>query len=347
MLLTLIVLLLLLAVPSLPHLAQRVCLTLLTLVILIRIGRTLHTTLFRPFNQLEEQLTQMSNGHFTPLKEAAALRELATLTSAVNRIIHELEQRQRLIMQTEKLASIGVLAAGVAHELNNPLSNISIANQLLQEELTEAEPEQLQTWLAQIAAESDRGRNIVRTLLDFGSQRHFQRQTLNLKQLIERLRPLITKTLQRTGTELVLNIPPHLELSADRQRLQQLLINLIQNASQAGSQRLSISATYSDRPLLPNNATMAGYLPSASDDSGPFIEIVVNDNGSGISPQHQPQLFDPFFTTKPPSEGSGLGLWIVQEIVKEHDGMIAIHSPPGHGTAVTLLFPPPRRLDNE
>jgi len=258
-------------------------------------------------------------------------------------MLKELEIRQKRMLQSEKLASLGILASGVAHELNNPLSNISSSCQLLQEELEEATPQQLQTWLNQIDSETERGRNIVRTLLDFGSQCVLDRQRLKLSDILEDTHSILDQTLQQTGAKLSFNIPDGLLLEVDKQRLQQLFINLVQNALNAAGPgvRIRISAMVCERgvSLIPEGAEVAGNLKCITDHEGRFIEILVADDGPGIAQENLPRVFDPFFTTSEPGHGVGLGLFIVQEIVREHDGCLAIASRPGKGTQVIMLFP--------
>ncbi len=307
------------------------------------VGRRLKRVVVTPLKQLEFSLMSIARGHFDHLEPPSGDREFITFTDAFNRMLKELEIHQKRMLQSEKLASLGILASGVAHELNNPLSNISSSCQLLMEELTEADPAQLDTWLKQIDSETQRGRNIVRALLDFGSQRIFQKSLLRLLDLIEETQIIIGKTLQEFSAKLTLNVPDDLMLNVDKQRLQQLFINLIQNALHAGGQgvHLRISAMLCDRgvSMIPDGAEVAGDLKCITDYDGRFVEILVMDNGPGIPSERLPNIFDPFFTTSEPGHGIGLGLFIAQEIVREHEGCLAIASRPGKGTQVILLFP--------
>jgi len=193
------------------------------------VGRHLKRVVVTPLKQLESRLVPIAKGRFNHLQPPSSDREFITFTDAFNRMLKELEIRQKRMLQSEKLASLGILASGVAHELNNPLSNISSSCQLLIEELTETDPAQLNTWLKQIDSETERGRNIVRTLLDFGRQRIFQKQRLKLLELINETQIILGKTLQQYSAKLTLNVPDDLSLTIDKQRMQQLFINLIQN----------------------------------------------------------------------------------------------------------------------
>ncbi len=311
------------------------------------IGRHLKRVVVTPIKHLESSLLPIARGRFDHLEPPSNDREFVAFTNAFNRMLKELDIHQKRMLQSEKLASLGILASGVAHELNNPLSNISSSCQLLIEELTEAEPEQLNKWLQQIDSETQRGRNIVRTLLDFGSQRIFQKSQIKLLDLIKETQLIIGKTLQQSSAQLSINVKSDLYLAIDKQRIQQLFINLMQNALHAGGDgvHLRISAALCDKgvSMIPDGAEMAGDLKCISDYDGRFVEILVADDGPGIPAELLAKVFDPFFTTSEPghgaSHGVGLGLYIVQEIVREHDGCLAITSKPGKGTQVIILLP--------
>jgi len=311
------------------------------------IGRQLKRVVVTPIQQLESSMMPIARGKFDHLDPPSDDREFVTFTDAFNRMLKELEIHQKRMLQSEKLASLGILASGVAHELNNPLSNISSSCQLLMEELTDADPAQLNKWLQQIDNETQRGRDIVRTLLDFGSQRVFQKRQIKLLDLIKETQIIIGKTLQQSSAQLSINVKNDLCLVVDKQRIQQLFINLLQNALNAGGEgvHVRISATICDKgvSMVPDGAEMAGDLKCISDYDGRFVEILVADDGPGIPAESLAKVFDPFFTTSEPGHGSnhgvGLGLYIVQEIVREHDGCLAITSQQDKGTQVIILLP--------
>jgi signal transduction histidine kinase len=213
------------------------------------------------------------------------------------------------------------------------------------EELEEADTQQLRQWLEVIDGETERGRDIVRTLLDFGSQRVFNRQRLQLLGIVEETRTILGKALRQHETSLEIRIPDTLELEVDKQRMQQLFINLLQNAMNAaeGAVTIHIEAGAFDsanRPKLAENVEVAGDIKCLARRKGDeLIEIRVTDTGPGIAPQNLSKVFDPFYTTSEPGQGTGLGLFIVHEIVREHDGCLAIQSQPGEGTSVIILLP--------
>jgi signal transduction histidine kinase len=307
------------------------------------VGRRLKRVAVTPLKQLESRLMQIAKGRYNQLEPPSNDREFITFTNAFNRMLRELEVRQKRMLQSEKLASLGILASGVAHELNNPLSNISSSCQLLMEELEDADPDQVENWLKQIDSETERGRIIVRALLDFGSQRIFKKIRLNLLDLINETQLIIGKTIHQFSAKLTLDIPDDLMLQVDKQRMQQLFINLIQNAMHAGGQgvHVEIGARLCTRDtlMIPDGAEVTGNFECITDYAGSFIEILVADDGPGIPKDNLSNVFDPFFTTSDPGHGVGLGLFIVQEIVREHDGCLAIASLPGNGTQVIMLLP--------
>jgi signal transduction histidine kinase len=309
------------------------------------VGRQLKQVVLIPLKKLESRLKPIADGRFNQLEPPSDDREFVTFTDAFNRMLKELEVRQRRMMQSEKLASLGILASGVAHELNNPLSNISTSSQLLLEEFgdSDADPEQLRNWLKQIDSETERGKRIIRTMLNFGSQKVFQKHPVKLLDLVNETRSFIGKAMQQQGVSLTVNIPENLVLTADKQRIQQMFINLIQNAIHAAGQgaQVKISAIERDQggARLPEGAEVAGDLKCYTSYEGPFIEILVVDDGPGIAESILRKVFDPFFTTSESGKGVGLGMFIIQEIVREHDGCLAIASRPGAGTKVIVLFP--------
>lgn len=317
-------------------------LLLIGLAILL-IGRRLRRVAVRPLRAMEASMAPIAEGRFDQLTSPSQDREFVTLTGAFNRMLRELEIRRKRMLHSEKLASLGTLSAGVAHELNNPLSNISSSCQLLMEELEEADTPTLRNWLQQIDSETERGRKIVRTLLDFGSKRVFSRETHTLARIIEETRTILGKSLSQQAVALEVDVPADLAIAVDKQRMQQLFINLLQNAMSATDERLTIRIEARVRRAagmqVPEAAEVAGDIKCLARREGSLVEIRVSDTGPGIEPDALSKVFDPFYTTKEPGHGTGLGLFIVQEIVREHDGCLAIESIYGEGTSVIILLP--------
>lgn len=310
-------------------------------------GHLLYLTVGKPLQQLEQQLKPLTQGRFQAFQMVSQDRELVSLTQALNRMLEELELRRQQLLQTEKLASLGILASGVAHELNNPLGNISGTSQILLEELTgpelQALPEEtrqaLQSWLEQIDHETSRAQGIVRALLDY-SRKPLPQPALPvaLAEILEKSLLLLHHRLPATLEAIQTNIPSELLVRIDPNRLQQVLINLLQNALEAGGAEVEIQIqAYISSPHgwpPPNAAVLIGQPPTTE---GVIISFC--DHGPGIDPALMPHIFDPFFTTRAPGEGTGLGLYIVSEIIQEQQGCIAVNSPAQGGVCFKLWLP--------
>jgi len=299
------------------------------------IGGTLIRRVGRPLREMEAAMEAVAAGRMSQLEMPDEDREIASLTAAFNRMLRELELRQGQLVRSEKLAALGTLLSGVAHEINNPLSNISTSCEILAEEAgSEGDDRAFQRELiAQIDTETWRARRIVRSLLDYARDRDFKRETLPLASLVEDSLRLLRGRIP-AEVAVGVDIPAGLTVAGDRQRLQQVLINLVGNAVEAvaGAGNIAIVAT-GTAPPPPAGALAFGHCPAAG------VEIVVRDDGHGIAPETLPRIFDPFFTTKDIGHGLGLGLFIVFEIIEEHGGCIAVESLPGHGSTFRLRLP--------
>ncbi|MEO5362763.1 MAG: ATP-binding protein [Magnetococcus sp. DMHC-8] len=315
--------------------------TLLALMVLA-LGQVLTRVVTLPLREMEQTMRQIADGRLDRIELPARDREIHSLTQAFNRMLMELKARQKQMVRSEKLASLGTMLSGVAHELNNPLSNIATSCQILLEETPE------EGWhrelLTQIDSQSMRARDIIRSLLDFARDQPFRRQPIPLDLLVEEtLRLLSTHLLP--GVSVVRHVTRHLLVEADHQRLQQALLNLIKNAldALAGSGEIIIAGQALFHPLVVSvdqpHRLVAGQMHACT--RGPVTEILIQDNGMGIDPFLLPRILDPFFTTKETGQGSGLGLFVVHEIVEEHGGCLVIDSQPGNGSSFRLYLPCP------
>lgn len=311
-------------------------------VLLLIVGQLLARSVVAPMKRLINDLNPIAEGRFDRLEIKSRNAELIALRKAFNRMLDELEARRRRLIQSEKLAALGVLVSGVAHELNNPLANISSSCQLLLEELDSADRATLADWASTIDSETERARRIVDALLDFGRRREPSLESVNLADLMERTLLLLRGQLRKTSTQVENLVPLDLSVQADSQRLQQVFINLLRNAADSGENltiRIHASQCSLSAAPLPAGATVVGELGCHTRKPQPMTEIMIEDNGPGIPPEVLPRVFEPFFTTREPGQGMGLGLYIVQEIVQEHGGCIAIASQPGQGTRVIVRLP--------
>ncbi len=256
-------------------------------------------------------------------------RELGVTNADLMTALDRLRTTQAQLVQSEKLSAVGQLVAGVAHELNNPLTSVIGYAQLVQSDLA-ARPEMagesdgVLADVDRIVAESERAARIIRNLLTFARRQAADREPHDVADLCARVVQLRDYELRLQNIEVATHFAPELPPAfVDAGRIQQALLNLILNAEQAMKQgptrRLDIEVT-------------------TEPDCGAVL-IVVRDTGHGIEPDNLRRLFDPFFTTRPVGEGAGLGLSIVYGIVSDHGGQVWAESVPGRPTAFFLRLP--------
>jgi two-component system NtrC family sensor kinase len=254
--------------------------------------------------------------------------ELALANGRSMAALERLKSTQAQLLQAEKLSAIGQLVAGVAHELNNPLTSVIGYAQLLEDELkTPGEvrpPGELAEDLRRIAQESERAARIVRNLLAFARRQAAERSPQDVADLFTRVISLRTYELRLSGIELVTDFEAGLpRVVVDGSQLQQALLNLVLNAEQAmrgsSNKRLHVGARY--------------------DQAAAAVELFIRDTGHGIDTANLSRIFDPFFTTRDVGEGTGLGLSICYGIVRDHGGQISVDSTVNVGTTFSLLLP--------
>ena len=230
---------------------------------------------------------------------------------------------ERSARQTEKLAALGTLAAGLAHELNNPIGIISSRIEIM---LLDAEAEPLPPMVLEdlrvLHRHAQRVARIAQGLLSFARQSPGQRGPVDLNHLVEETLLLMERQVGKDGIAVRRALAPHLPpVWGDENALQQVMVNLLTNA----------------RDALAHGGEIAVRTGRAPGESG-AVRLIVSDTGPGIPPDVLPRIFDPFFTTK--SDGTGLGLSISYGIVREHKGTVDVQSKPGEGTTFVLTFPP-------
>jgi len=239
----------------------------------------------------------------------------------VSRDISERKAAEQQLLTTSKLASVGELASGVAHELNNPLTGIIGYAQLLTSRGNV--PQDIKTDLDRIYHESQRAAKIVQNLLSFARQRKPHKGYLDVNELIQKTLELRDYELRTSNIGIYVNLAPGLPwVIADYHQIQQVILNILINAEQAlaeGKRRGKITVTTS---------AVEGY-----------VEISIADNGPGIATEDIGRLFDPFFTTKEVGSGTGLGLSVCHGIVTEHGGKIDVESQKGKGATFTIELP--------
>jgi len=278
--------------------------------------------IFSSLKMLEEYTRKVAHGEMVDPPEKDVEEEIHSLFQAFTRMNNELRLRQRQMVQSEKLASLGTLLAGVAHELNNPLSNISTSAQILEEEIETPDRDFQQKLVAQIEEQADKARDIVRTLLEFSRTKEFKKEDLNLLALVNSSIKLLRSEIP-SEIEIQIDIPAELMVNADKQRLQQVFLNLIKNAVDACENMGKIWISAKD------------FISEGRRE----MEILVSDNGPGIAPEFLKKIFDPFFSSKDVGKGSGLGLFIVHDIIESHGGTISVDSRLGEGTTFIIWLP--------
>jgi signal transduction histidine kinase len=240
--------------------------------------------------------------------------EIGILAGAFNSMVKSLEESQRQLIQSEKLASLGQLAAGIAHEINNPLTNISNNAQMLQQEVGGRAAKRLKV----IEENIDKASRIVRNLLDFSRAPEFHPEFIDITLLLEKSLEFMEHDLKRI--EVVKRFSKNLpEVLVDPLQIQQVFVNLITNACQA----------------MPNG----GRLTLTTDSTDKTVEVRISDTGEGIPKEHMDKIFDPFFTTRKVGKGTGLGLSISYRIIDRHGGRIKVESEVGKGSTFIIELP--------
>jgi two-component system, NtrC family, sensor kinase len=253
-------------------------------------------------------------------RRLAPLRD-GDVTTGVIVIVEDITEFKRLleqIIQTEKLAEVGRLSAGIAHEVNNPLAVIAYAAQLLlREEGLGPFPREM---AERIESEVERLRTLTSSLLSFSSPREMDRRELDLNDVVRDVLRLIRYELSRHAIRLHESYGDLPLIQGDSNKLKQVFINLIMNAVQAMSGGGDISIC-------------TGMV------NGEEVEVMFRDSGPGIPPETREQIFVPFFSTKKEGEGTGLGLYICRNIVAEHEGRLLVESEVGQGAVFRVVLP--------
>ena len=293
----------------------------------------------RPLDDLGNQLDDVADGNILTLTLPSQDREIQSVVHHFNDMFERLRGQQIRLRKHEKAAALGVLASGVAHELNNPLSNISTSVQLLLESSASTNEELRNQWMSHIDEETERAKRIVKRLLDSVRHPQLHLHAHNLPELIESSIELVSRQLPETVNVHLTEIP-EFKLYLDRDRMQQVFINLIKNAADAGAQNIWIDAVEStwteSRAADLNN--VAGETDQVSQ-SPALIRIQITDDGPGIVDEHLDKIFNPFFTTKSAHDGTGLGLYLVEEIISEHNACIAADNRDEGGSRFTIWLP--------
>ena len=276
--------------------------------------------IFGPLAVIKNATADIALGRFNRIQVINTRDEMQQVMEAFNTMVRELERRQDQLVQSQKLSSIGTLTAGVAHQLNNPLNNISTSCQIALDELETGDAELLQRMLKNIDQETLRARDVVKGLLEFSRVQEFSLRTAPLADTVRRAVRLVQSQIP-ADIALRVDIPDDLVLPMDTQRMQEVFLNMIINAAQSIGNKGTITVT------------------AAADHQAGEAVIEVRDTGKGIPREIQSRLFDPFYTTKEEGQGTGLGLSVVYGIIQKHQGHITVESTPGQGASFFIRLP--------
>jgi two-component system NtrC family sensor kinase len=317
--------------------------TLLGMIIVSGVAFHVAGRISRPIHAIALAAEKVAEGDYSQKVDVHALDEIGHLAECFNRMTEELgranqelrewaenlenkvEERtaqlkaiQTQLIQTEKLAAVGKLAAGVAHEINNPLTGILTNSSILLEDLPYDDPRRDDLQI--IVDETLRCRKIVKGLLDFARQSKPQKQAVDLNQVAEDVLNLVKN--QAIFQNIVVDLELDRSISpvmADKDQMRQVVLNIVLNAAEA----------------MPNGGSL--HIRSQLDTARNQVRMTITDTGQGIPKEIQSQLFEPFFTTK--RSGTGLGLAIAYGIMERHKSSISIDSTPGKGTCISLNMP--------
>jgi len=297
-------------------------LVIINLIVMAWVATELLRQILRPLGRAVGYTQRIASGDFTPITPRRKYRdEFSNLAIAINRMIHELSIKQEQLVQSRKMAAVGTLTSGIAHELNNPLNNISISTEAMLMDTGDYTEEQKKKMLNDIFTQVERASSTVRNLLDFTRAEQFRMELIAVRKLIDSSLRLVAneKAINRITTEI--DIPGTLpKIKGDFRNLQQVFLNLFLNSIQA----------------MPDGGVVR---VSAREDDDGYIRVDVSDTGCGIEEEVMDKIFDPFFTTKEVGQGTGLGLSVSYGIVQRIGGRIEVESEVGKGTTFSIFLP--------
>lgn len=277
----------------------------------------------RPLARITRESEAVAKGAFqriTPYGDAK--NEIHHLVSTINRMMDELEKRQEELIQSRKIASIGTLTAGIAHEINNPVNNLSLLLEALIEDGKNMDDEERDQLYHDAMDQADRTSKIVKNLLEFSRASHPRVEDVDLSEIVDKTTRLLSNEFKLNDIHFVKEVQERLPaIRLDKSGLQQVLLNLFLNSIQA----------------MEKGGKLKVWI--GREEKSNEIRLDVADNGPGILPEHIDQIFDPFFTTKKEGVGTGLGLSVSYNIIKKNGGRMEVQSQPGKGTCFSIFLP--------
>ena len=283
----------------------------------------------KPIKHLAFASRQLAKGNLEYQVKLESKDEIGELGETFNFMASSLKERDdklkehtsQQIMKSERLATLGQLAAGVAHEINNPLGTISIYAQMTLDDLGK-DNDSCRENLEVVMKQTNRAGRIVKDLLEFARQSEPEMRILNINDVIKKAVAITTHPAELQNISFATHLAPELpDVQGDTDKLQQVFVNIIINALQAMSEGGTLT------------------IDTKLTEDGEFVEIEISDTGCGIPQEHLSKLFDPFFSTKKTGEGTGLGLSVSFGIVQKHNGTIDVKSKVGEGSTFIIRLP--------
>jgi signal transduction histidine kinase len=279
---------------------------------------------FRRFSPQDvELLTTIGNQIGVAIDNARLFRDL-------NGAYKDLAEAKAYLFQSAKLSAIGEFAAGIAHEIQNPLTTIIGDTQLLMMDVKPSQPEYES--LKAIERSGQRASKVIRNLLSFSRREEYELTLMDVNESIDDALSLITYQIERSNVSIIKNLATDLPpVPGSTHHLEDVWINLLLNA----------------RDSIPTKRKGEVRITSRLDESGKAVQVIVSDNGCGIPEANLEKVFEPFFTTKDVDKGTGLGLYITYKTIDRHNGSIEIDSEEGKGTTVTVTLPIEKQVSAE
>jgi signal transduction histidine kinase len=296
---------------------------LVLLPLIIYTANFLARQMLAPLGRMLAATERIAKADFTPIPPARRFRdEFTNLALALNHMMEELQRRHDLLVKSHKLRAVGTLTAGIAHELNNPINNITLTSAMLEEDYNDLDDEARLDMVRDLSEQAERASRIVRNLLDFARESEMEEQLVDVGGLMDETLQLTANEIKLKKAKVECRVSPNLApIHGDKQHLNQVFLNLILNALDA----------------MPSGGNLEVEVRKSPEPG--YIAVDVKDNGAGMPDHIVTSIFDPFFTTKHRGKGTGLGLSVSLGIVKKHGGDIRVESEVGKGTTFTVLLP--------
>jgi two-component system NtrC family sensor kinase len=290
-------------------------------LLMLLLADQLARQVIRPISRFVAYFERIAAGDLSPIRPARRYRdEFSTLAVAINRMLDELKVRQEQLLQSRKMAAVGTLTSGIAHELNNPLNNISLTVETLLDDYDTLDDERKKRLLTDIFTQTQRAGATVGNLLDFTRHDEPVRVAVSIAELVDSTVALVRNELALSRVTARVAVAADLPtVQGNPRNLQQVFLNLFLNAIQA----------------MPEGGEM--HVTASRHEH--WVQVSVRDTGVGIAEENVGKIFEPFFTTKEAGEGTGLGLSVSYSIVEKHGGRIEVSSRPGEGSTFTVCLP--------